>query len=88
MNTSIKNWKEVTDKFGYNNSKKGERRPYSAKQISKLLHEETFKRFKAKKPIDEGLLIPCGSESELDCIFKLESSFNNNFIFSYEGVVG
>lgn len=88
MTVTIENWKEVVDKFGYNDSKKGERKPYSAKQISKLLHEETFKRNKEKKPIEEGLLIPCGSESELDCIFKMKSCFNSLYIFSYEGVVG
>ena len=88
MNVSIENWKEVTDKFGFVDSKEGERKPYSARQISKLLHETVFNNYKKKDADMNCLLISTGGMSELDCIFQLQSSFNNNFIYEYNGVVG
>lgn len=88
MNISISNWKELKDKFGLTDTPKGIRKPYSARQISKVLHETVFSKLKDNKQIVDGLLISCGEFSELDCIFILQSSINNNFVFEYNGVVG
>ena len=88
MNVTITNWVELKDKFGLTDTPKGIRKPYSARQISKALHEAVFNKHKKKEEIEEGVLISCGEFSELDCIFRLKSCINNNFEFEYDGVVG
>ncbi len=85
MTVNIENWKELKRVFSLEDSKKGERKPYSARQISNLLHKEVFN--KQGVGVDN-LLIPCGQFSELDCIFTLKSNINKNFIYSYDGTIG
>ena len=88
MTVTIINWDELKNKFGLTDTPKGTRKPYSARQISKTLHETVFKKYKANEEITDGLLISCGEFSELDCVFALKSSFNHYYMFEYDGVVG
>ena len=85
MNCEIQNWKELKAKFGLDDAKKCERRPYSARQISSALYNKVRE---SKEPIKDGVLVPCGEFSELDCIFKLVECVNNKYLFSFDGVVG
>ena len=88
MKVTILNWDELKEKFGLTDTPKGIRKPYSARQISKTLHETVFKKHKANEEIVDGLLVSCGEFSELDCIFTLKSSLNSHYMFEYNGVVG
>ena len=86
MQVEIKNWKQLSSQFGLTDTKKGERKPYSARQISSALFVQVANL--KGKPIENGLLVPCGEFSELDCIFTLVECINNKYIFSFDGTVG
>ena len=88
MTVTIKNFVDLRNQFGVEETKKGERKPYSAIQIGKKLHSKVFEMINSNEEIENGLLIPCGEFSELDCIFALKSCLNKNFIFEYTGTIG
>ena len=86
MQVEIQNWNDLKSQFGLTDTKKGEKKPQSARQLSKALYNKV--KAQNGKPIEDGLLVPCGEFSEIDCIFRLVGESNNKFVFSFEGTIG